>query len=75
MDFIDLNMLRHLEPVCLGCETANGFLRHGRRDRPNPTNICQCIPSLKLTKIAPEHGWLEDEFPFGAKGLFSGYEC
>ena len=23
------------------------------------------VPSLKLTFFAPEHGWLEDEFPFG----------
>ena len=22
------------------------------------------LPSLKLTAKAPEHGWLEDEFPF-----------
>ena len=32
--------------------------------------------TLPETNIfAPENGWLEDEIPFGAKGLFSGANC
>ena len=28
------------------------------------------LPSLKLTSITPENGWLDDEFPFGARPVF-----
>ena len=28
------------------------------------------LPSLKLTFIAPENGWLEDDFPFGFRLIF-----
>ena len=28
------------------------------------------VPETNI--FAPENGWLEDEFPFGAKGIFSG---
>ena len=39
--------------------------KHGHEDRPNPAKYMYTVyPSLKRTKIAPEHGWLEDEFPF-----------
>ena len=33
------------------------------------------LPSLKLTEIAPEKWWLEDEFTFGARSIFRGYVC
>ena len=35
--------------------------------------ILEEIGRLSRPGVAPEHGWLEDEFPFfGLKGLFSG---
>ena len=33
--------------------------------------IIAVLPSAE-TNIAPENGWLENSFPFGANGLFSG---
>ena len=30
------------------------------------------LPSLKLTAKAPENGWLEYSFPFGARPIFRG---
>ena len=27
--------------------------------------LCACPATLPETNIAPENGWLEDEFPFG----------
>ena len=31
--------------------------------------------TLPKTNIAPENGWLEDEFPFGAFTIFMGVCC
>ena len=56
-------------PADLGAGQHDGTKRHGFYFRILSWRI---IPSLKLTAIAPENWCLEDEFPFGAKGLFSG---
>ena len=35
---------------------------------PSTVQLPENYPSLKLTaNIAPENGWLEDDFPFGGK--------
>ena len=45
--------------------------------KPGPVNVQRLGPgvpgTLKLTAKAPENGWLEDEFPFGARPIFSCY--
>ena len=44
-------------------------------DFPFRMAIFDRLPSLKLTNMAPENGWLEDDsFPF-KDGLFSGANC
>jgi len=34
--------------------------------------LLEDLPSMKLTAKAPENGWLEYEFPFGAWPIFRG---
>ena len=32
----------------------------------------ELLPSMKLTYIAPDNGWLEDYLPFGGPAYFQG---